>query len=202
MVPNCAVFTKRFGVPRFTLFRLLKASSRRWNLAVSVTGNVRATAKSSVCMPGPYTVLRPAFPKVYGAGAANASGIEPFPGRSRARTEHRLAGVVGADRILAQHRSGVRRVPEDRDGERESALRLVDRGDLPVARQRPRPAPPVEGRARHRRRSARNDGGCRRQGPFPSSGRCCSAEWRLQTSVSGNPARRSDSWRTCSSQAG
>ena len=35
MVPNWGVFTKRFGVPRFTMFRTLKASPRNWKLARS-----------------------------------------------------------------------------------------------------------------------------------------------------------------------
>ena len=33
MVPNCGVFTKRFGVPRLTMLRALNASPRNWKLA-------------------------------------------------------------------------------------------------------------------------------------------------------------------------
>ena len=35
MVPNCGVFTYRFGVPRFTLFNALKASPRNCRLVLS-----------------------------------------------------------------------------------------------------------------------------------------------------------------------
>src|SRR5436189_6485204 len=64
IVPNWAVLTKRFGVPRFTLFKPLKASKRTWNRPCSLTRKPRLIAKASVCIPGPDTVLRPAFPAV------------------------------------------------------------------------------------------------------------------------------------------
>ena len=37
IVPNCGVFTKRFGVPKFTLFNALNASARNWKLVLSLT---------------------------------------------------------------------------------------------------------------------------------------------------------------------
>ena len=73
MVPNCGVFTKRSGVPRLVWFKALKNSPRNWNLARSVKVKSRTIAKSKVCIPGPYTELRPAFPKVKAAGAAKAA---------------------------------------------------------------------------------------------------------------------------------
>src|SRR5690242_3926734 len=78
MVPNWGVFTKRFGVPRFTLFNALKASARNWKLALSVRRNARASAKSKVCIGGPVTEFRPALPKVNAGGAANAAGLNHF----------------------------------------------------------------------------------------------------------------------------
>src|ERR1035441_7637080 len=73
MVPNCGGFTNRFGVPRLVWFIALKASPRIWKRNLSATANSRESARSMVCIPGPYTVLRPEFPKVYAAGTANAA---------------------------------------------------------------------------------------------------------------------------------
>jgi hypothetical protein len=48
-VPNCGVLTKRFGVPRLTLFNALKASPRNWKLSLFVMRNARCRAMSLVC---------------------------------------------------------------------------------------------------------------------------------------------------------
>src|SRR6478609_4640708 len=48
IVPNWGVLTKRFGVPRFVLFRELNASARNWKLAFSVIRKARERARSSV----------------------------------------------------------------------------------------------------------------------------------------------------------
>ncbi len=75
IVPNCGVFTKRFGVPKFTLFSALNASARNWKLVLSLTRKARTSAKSRVLMGGPYTEFRPALPYVKAGGAANAAGL-------------------------------------------------------------------------------------------------------------------------------
>src|SRR5260370_30965193 len=79
IVPNCGVFTKRLGVPRFTLFRALNASARNWKLVLSPRRKARARAKSRVCIGGPYTELPPALPQVNARGAAKAAGFKHPP---------------------------------------------------------------------------------------------------------------------------
>jgi hypothetical protein len=52
--------------------------------------------------------------------------VEPTVGTASARTEDRLAGVIGADWILTQQRAGIGGVAEDRNREWEPALNLID----------------------------------------------------------------------------
>src|SRR5581483_10202964 len=80
MLPNCGVFTKRLGVPRLVWFRALKNSPRSCRLAFSVRRKPRETARSSVCMPGPYTEFLPTLPNVKAAGVAKAAGLNHFSG--------------------------------------------------------------------------------------------------------------------------
>src|ERR1043165_6066147 len=69
-----------------------------------------------------------------GGGRGEGRGVEPLRGGVRAGAEDGLARVVGADGVLAEKCSGVGRVAEDRDGEGVAALRLEERGEMPVAR--------------------------------------------------------------------
>ena len=61
------------------------------------------------------------------------SGVEPLRGGVRARRENWLAGEVRADGIFAEDGAGVGGVAESGNGKRESALNLVDRGEMPIA---------------------------------------------------------------------
>src|ERR1700746_2409109 len=45
--------------------------------------------------------------------------VEPLGGRARARSKDCLAGVVGADRVLAQYGAGIGSVAKDRNREWE-----------------------------------------------------------------------------------
>ena len=57
-------------------------------------------------------------------------GIEPGIGGPRSGSEHGLAGVVRANRILADGGSCICRVAENGDRERKAALSLVERREL------------------------------------------------------------------------
>jgi len=56
--------------------------------------------------------------------------------RVRAGPENGLSGDVGANRILAEDGTSVRRVAEDGDGQRKAGLDLVDGRKDPVMRKR------------------------------------------------------------------
>src|SRR5713226_622822 len=75
MEPNPAVFTNRFGVPRFVWFSALKNSPRVSSRRRSPSAKPRNTLTSSVSIPGPTTEFLPTFPNEYAGGAANAAGL-------------------------------------------------------------------------------------------------------------------------------
>src|SRR2546422_5852029 len=116
IVPNCGVFTKRFGVPRFTLFSALNASARNWKLVRSLMRKARARAKSMVCSGGPDTEFRPALPYVKAGGAAKAAGVEQFPGGGGARPQKQPAGNGGGEGSFPNNGPGGCAVPAAGDG--------------------------------------------------------------------------------------
>ena len=105
-----------------------------FQMQFSPIGN-NASAWSMVCIPGPYTVLRPTLPNVYAAGVANAAGLNHACCGSW--TEYRLAGIIGANRILTNYRPRVGGVTVNGDGERKSALHLIQSGYPPVRASAP-----------------------------------------------------------------
>ncbi len=68
-----------------------------------------------------------------GSGRREGCWIEPFRCIVRAGGKNWLAGEVGANGIFAEDGAGVGGVAENGNGERESALDLVDGGEIPIA---------------------------------------------------------------------
>src|SRR6185503_3105706 len=64
------------------------------------------------------------------------SRVEPLICRSSAWSKDRLARIVRANRVFTKQCPCICGVAEDGDGKREAALRLVDRRELPVSRER------------------------------------------------------------------
>src|SRR5205085_7078866 len=61
------------GMPQLGWLNALKVSARKRMVWPSRTRNWRCRAKSKMLLPGPGMVLRPALPKVKGAGVEKAS---------------------------------------------------------------------------------------------------------------------------------
>jgi len=146
MVPNCGVFTKRSGVPRLVWLRALKNSARNWNFARSVSSKERASARSRVCHAGAVNGVAADISESEGGGSREGSWVKPLRGSARARGKNRLAGEVGANRIFAEDGAGVGGIAENGNSEGESALDLVDRGEIPIAGERVEQALAGDGR--------------------------------------------------------
>ncbi len=81
-----------------------------------------------------------------GGGSREGSWVKPLRGSARARGKNRLAGEVGANRIFAEDGAGVGGIAENGNSEGESALDLVDRGEIPIAGERVEQALAGDGR--------------------------------------------------------
>src|SRR5262245_40711008 len=88
--------------------------------------------------PGAVDGIPPRVPEPERCRGGKRRGVEPTIRSARALAKDRLAGVVGADGILAEQRSCVGSVAENRDGERESALDLINGREPPILRHRAR----------------------------------------------------------------
>src|SRR5487761_1883999 len=61
------------GTPQVGVLVTLNASNRNSSCLVSVNGNMRNRERSRFVKASALSALRPRFPKVYGAGTANAA---------------------------------------------------------------------------------------------------------------------------------
>src|SRR5260370_192522 len=64
MVPNCGVFTKRFGVPKLERFSVLNDSNRNRNRHPSLMGNSPHHPSTPLCLPTPHALLNPSCASV------------------------------------------------------------------------------------------------------------------------------------------
>src|SRR5262249_39186015 len=84
--------------------------------------------------------IPPRIPESESRRDGEGRGVEPTIRRARVLTENRLAGVICAYGILTEQRSRIGRIAENRYGEREPALDLINGGEAPVLRNRARQA--------------------------------------------------------------
>ena len=73
--------------------------------------------------------------KCEGRGRCECRSVKPRISSMRTRSENRLAGHICADRIFSQHHAGVCGIAKNGNGQRESALYLVNRREVPIARE-------------------------------------------------------------------
>src|SRR6266851_4621717 len=73
--PNDPLVGLMTGLSRFAMFGKLNASARSCTRLLLDDPNVFRSAMSQFCVPGPRIGLRPALPKVPGAGLANAAAL-------------------------------------------------------------------------------------------------------------------------------
>src|SRR5436189_4811375 len=81
---------------------------------------------------GPLDGISAGGAKLEGRRRGEGGRVEPCSGRARSGRKHRLASDVRTNGVFTKQCSGVGGIAEDRDGERKSALGLIDRSELPI----------------------------------------------------------------------
>src|SRR5258708_19954217 len=71
-----------------------------------------------------------------GGRSREGSWVKPLRGGGRAGGKNRLTGEIGANGLFAEDGAGVGGITENGNGEWESALDLVDGGEIPIAGNR------------------------------------------------------------------